>query len=476
MKKIAKILRTLCLLTVLGVAGLTLTACDEEEVIDPAHTIYFYNSMGSSFTAALNNSISEFEKKFPGWTVKSVQPGGYDEIKSSIITDLQGETQPDLAYCYPDHVAQYIVTGKVVKMNQFIYNNNKLSANVLLNAETGEWGTKEYDEKIGYSQEELADFIQTFWVEGYATEFADYEKYGYADTDMLTLPFQRSTEVLYYNKDALTELGKEVPTTWDELWEVCAAARAKWPTVTPLGYDSESNWFITMCEQNGWGYTSAEADNHYLFNNADTRAWLEELKGYYEAGYFTTQEIYDAYTSNLFLKGTDGGCIFVIGSSGGASHQGTNKFKWGVAAIPGSEQADGSVNYSAISQGPSLVMFETSADNATEKELMTWEYVKILLDPVNQTQFAGVSGYMTVRQSSYDDPDYADQLSKTDNIAAVTCKLAISLKDRYYTSPAFNGSSSAREQVGVALRYVITGQKSAAAALLDAARKCGAKV
>ena len=47
-------------------------------------------------------------------------------------------------------------------------------------------------------------------------------------------------------------------------------------------------------------------------------------------------------------------------------------------------------------------------------------------------------------------------------------------QDIYFTSPAFVGSSTARDQVGVALRYVVTGSKSAEAALTEAARKCGA--
>ena len=495
MKKIAKILRTLCLVTVLGVAAVSLTACDEEEAIDAAHTITFYNTMGTALQEPLKASIKEFEEKFPGWTVKAPQIGGYDEVRSSVITDLQAGTQPDLAYCYADHVAQYLVTGKVVNMNKYINNTGNLTVNVLTNAETGEWGSKTYG-TIGYSAEEIADFVPGYYAEGYASNYANYEKYGYAATDMLTLPFQKSTEVLYYNADALIELGyyEEItvegvatpvkvatpPETWDELWEICASAveRGKtdprWSKVTPLGYDSESNWFITMCEQNGWGYTSADSSNHYLFNNENTQAWLTQLAEYYELGYFTTQEVYGSYSSNLFVKGIEeGGTIFSIGSSGGASYQATEKFTWGVAPLPGSKVGN-EVNYAAISQGPSLVMFDTSAENAAEKQLMTWEYVKILLSPDYQYKFAGVSGYMPARLSTYDIPDYIKDLNKEGSITAATCLVAKGMTDRYFTSPAFVGSSTARDQVGVALRYVITGSKSAASALAEAERKCGA--
>ena len=478
MKRIAKILRALCLSAVLGVASISLTACSEEQV-DAAHTIYFYNTMGTALQDALKASITEFETKFPGWKIQAPQIGGYDEVRSSIISDLQGGTQPDLAYCYADHVAQYLVTGKVVNMSSFINNTGKLKTTVL---EGESWVEKTYDEVIGYSEAEIADFVKGYYEEGYAKNYANYSKYGYNEKDVITLPFQKSTEVLYYNAEALIELGYKdadgnavAPKTWTELWEICRAAKAKWPTVTPLGYDSESNWFITMCEQNGWGYTSAEAGNHYLFNNPETQAWLTELAGYYNEGLFTTQEIYGSYSSNLFVKGVEeSGTIFSIGSSGGASYQATDAFEWGVAPIPGSVLADGSVNSAAISQGPSLVMFKTSANNDAEKQLMTWEFVKILLTPQNQVKFAGVSGYMPARLSCYDLPSYQEQLDDPSNIAAVTCLTAKTMTDRFFTSPAFVGSSTARDQVGVALRYVITGSKTAGSALSEAAKKCGA--
>lgn len=93
---------------------------------------------------------------------------------------------------------------------------------------------------------------------------------------------------MYYNKDALDALGLKPATTWDELWTQASYLKTKYPTATPLGYDSEANWFITMCEQNGWGYTSADAP-HYLFNNDNTKTWLNKLNEYYNKGYIATQ-------------------------------------------------------------------------------------------------------------------------------------------------------------------------------------------
>lgn len=479
MKKKFNFLKAICLASVVGLATVSLTSCGFETA-DGEHTIYFYNTMGTNLQSPLKIAIQKFEETYPGWKVESSQIGNYDQVKSAIVADLVAGTQPDLAYCYADHVAQYLESETVVNMSKFIDDTNKLSTVVL---EGDNWVEKEFG-TIGYSAEEIADFVPGYYAEGYAKNYAGYEKYFQAD-DIITMPFQKSTEVLYYNADALIELGYKdadgnlvLPEviTWDWVWKVCVAAKAKWPSSTPLGYDSESNWFITACEQNGWGYTTANANDHFKFYNDNTQAFLADLRTKYQAGLFTTQEIYGSYSSNLFVKGVeDGGSVFSIGSSGGASHQATENFTWGVAPIPATRKADGTINNAAISQGPSLVMFETASSNNEQKQLMTWEFVKVLLSPEIQAGFASVSGYMPPRMSTYEVPSYAAFL-EGDSIVSVTAKVAASMVDRYYTSPAFVGSSTARTQVGTALMYAVMGSKTPQQALYDAFKKCGGKL
>ena len=463
-----KFLKTIAATAMVACAGITLASCGGQTA-DEAHTIVFYNTMGDSLQATLQTAIDTFETKYPGWKVESTQIGGYDDVRDTIIGDLQAGTQPDLAYCYADHVAQYITTGKVVDMTKHIK-----ATTGKVNIET-EAGVEEKEVTVGFTAEEIADFVPGYYAEGYATNYANYTSYGYNDESMFTLPFVKSTEVLYYNADALAKLGRDVPTTWDELWEICEEALDEFEGVTPLGYDSENNWFITMCMQNGWGYTNAQAP-HFSFNNEGTKAWLADLQDKFNKNLFTTQEIYGSYTSNLFVKGVEngaGGTVFSIGSSGGAAHQSSNLFKWGVAPIPGTKLADGTINNAAISQGPNLVMFQTEAANAEEKELMTWLFVKELMEPAFQAAFSQSSGYNPSRKSTFDIDEYAEFL-EGDSIVAVTAGVAATMSDRFFTSPAFVGSSTARDQVGTALMYAATGQKTPEKALADAMSKCGA--
>lgn len=459
-----KVLTSIIVVVLLLTCTLTvLTAC--QPPVDYEHTIVFYSSQGDALVAKTANAIAAFEAKFPGWKVQHLTQGGYDDVRSKVVSDFQGQQQPDLVYCYADHVAQYIQTGKVVNMMKFIESEDSVA------------GEEDKQYAVGYTAEEVADFVEGYYLEGYAKNFTGYEEYYDAD-DMLALPFVKSTEVLYYNNTALKKAGISAPaTTWEELWEQAAILKQRFPNAVPLGYDSEANWFITMCEQNGWGYTSVDKNDHYKFNGEKQQEWLEELAGYYDLKYIATQTEYGSYTSALFTAGEETGCIYCVGSSGGASHQNPNgKFDWGVAPIPGSANGVAGKKNAAISQGPSLAILSGGhkVSNVEEKELMTWMFVKELLDPTFQAEFAEASGYNPARISANEDPDYVDFLDG-DSIVAATAKVAAQMAEDnlFFTSPAFVGSSTARTQVGNALVAALTGQKSPADALNDAFRFCG---
>lgn len=421
-------------------------------------TIVFYHTMGDKLQQVLKVAIEKFNEVYPDWTISESAVGGYNDVRDKCRANLAAGGQPDLAYCYADHVASYLQTGKVVDMSDYINATGTINGR-----------------PIGYTAQEVADFVPGYYAEGLATNYGDYDKYGYTSTDMFTLPFVKSTEVLYYNADALTAVGiTKVPETWDELWDACRVLGAKYKKSTPLGYDSEANWVITAAEQNGWGYTSAQG-NHYLFNNSDLAGWLDDLYDLHEEYLFTTQKEYGTYTSGLFIKGPEqGGTVFSIGSSGGANHQSTSNFKWGVAPLPGTRLADGTINKKAISQGPSLVMFQSEAKNETERQLMTWEFVKFLEDATLQAQFSMASGYNPSRLSTFNIPAYEEFL-EGDSIVAVTANVAKTMSNDFFTSPAFSNSSTCRDQMEDALWYVIQGQKNGSKALADALKACGGK-
>ena len=418
-----------------------------------AVTITFSHTMNATYRGVLDQYIAKFNEMYPNITVEHAQIGGYDEVRDQIKTELTAGNQPNIAYCYPDHVALYNVAKAVVPLNSFINSTIEIT------------DAKGNTTVMGLTAEQIADFIPGYYAEG-----AVFDKNG----TMYTLPMSKSTEVLYYNKTFFDQHGLTVPTTWEEMKALCQKIKEIDPDCIPLGYDSEANWFITMCEQYNSPYTSSERGKNFQFNNAQNKAFVKEFRSWYEAGLLTTQELYGGYTSGLFTELTGQNSYMSIGSTGGSMHQrpaATDDgyaFEVGIAPIP---QVDVN-NPKAISQGPSLCIFEN--DNKQEVAA-SWLFVKYLTtDPEFQAVFSMTSGYMPVIKSVDTIPAYKNFLDKADggdHIQALAVKVGREMSNAYFVSPAFNGSSIARDKVGVLMQYCFTAQATDVDAMLDKAFK-----
>ena len=422
-----------------------------------AVTINFYHTMGANLREVLDAYILEFNKLYPNITIVHDQVGGYDDVRDQISKEILAGNQPHIAYCYPDHVAMYNSAEAVTTLDGLIDSTIEI---------TRADGTKEV---LGLTAEQKADFIPGYYNEG--------KQFG--DGLMYTMPLSKSTEVLYYNKTFFDEHKLTVPTTWDELEAVCAKIKEIDPNSIPLGYDSESNWFITMCEQLKSPYTSANGD-HFLFDNETNREFVERFNSWFQKGYLTTQTLYKAYTSGLFVAQEGTRSYMSIGSSAGATHQrptmvnGEYPFEVGIATVP---QADAN-NKKVISQGPSLCIFQKANP---QEVIASWLFVKFLTTTVEfQAEFALASGYVPVLKSVSQHPVYAGELEKAnggDFITSLAAKVCLEQADYYYTSPAFVGSSVARTQVGslIANCLTMTGsdvKQQIAQAFKDAVDEC----
>ena len=414
-------------------------------------TIKFAHTMGAKLQEVLNYHIGEFNKLYPNIHIEHDSYGGWSDISGLINTEIMGDNQPNIAYCYPDHVATYNMSQSVVTLDDLIASDIEIAR---------EDGTTE---ALGLTNEQIDDFIDGFYNEGKA----------YGDDKMYTMPLSKSTEVLYYNKTFFEKNNLKVPTTWDEMEETCKKLLALDPKCIPLGYDSEDNWFITMCEQGGYDYTSATGD-HYLFNNDDCKAFVKRFRDWYQKGYVTTEALYGGYTSGLFteLDKNTSHSYMCIGSSGGAGYQipEGRAFEVGIASIPQLNPDAGKV----ISQGPSVCILK--GGKTTDQEVLaSWLFVKyITTNMAFQTEFSSVSGYMPVLESAQNDPAYSQWLAKANGaefLTAYVVKAGLDQADYYFTSPAFNGSSVARAQVGALLSKCMSENTDDVDAFIDQAFK-----
>ncbi len=416
--------------------------------------VTFWHTMSQQGQKMLDDQIKAFNEIYPNIKIEHSAQGDYNGIKDKLVKAIPAGTTPTMAYCYPDHVAEYLFSGATEEMGQY--------AN---------------DSVIGFGKDDTesggaADFVQEFWKEGQV-----YEKEG-----IYSLPYAKSTEVIFYNKTEFDKKGYTMPKTWDGLWSLCRQIKSDYSSLedfVPLGINSDSNMFITFCEQMGIPYTSAQGD-HYLFSNDQAKAMIHTLKSYYDEHLFITEGTSENnnYTSNRFVKGAvNNGCLMFIGSTGGTSYgwpgSPAKTFEVAVATPPSVDESKPAV----ITQGPSITFFKRAS---LKEKYAAWLFYKWITNTDNSAEYALLTGYEPVRQSSYQTEAYQDMLAtpvdpnsddKTMLFAAVA-KTTMTMQSSYFSSPVFVGSSKAREAVGEIFPAVALNQKTVDEAFNEAISRC----
>lgn len=419
--------------------------------------VTFWHTMGKQNQDIVKAMITEFNHAYPNITIKETSAaGGYDDLQSLILNNVATGNLPTMAFCYPDHVAEYLDRNCVLDMSSYVDDST--------------YGFKEEDGKstdeFGAVRVGVNDFVSSFWQEG-----KEYVKEG-----IYSVPFAKSTEAMFYNKTQFDAHGWTVPTTWDEMWELAREIRQAYPEkdekgeyiTYPLGYDSDSNFFITMCQQRGLDYTTNDLvnhDSHFIFNNKGVKDLLAELKGYYDEGLFKTKgtSANSTYTSTKF---TAQEIMMSIGSTGGTTYNQTQNFEVGVA-VPPSEDLNAPA---VVSQGPSICFFNRATPS---QRTAAWLFYKFISNATNSVIYGISTGYQPVRYSSYETEYYADFIEgDADNLLAKVADLSSTMFDSYFTSPVFVGSALARDQVGKMLPSVLQGTKTVDKAIDDAMSNC----
>jgi ABC-type glycerol-3-phosphate transport system substrate-binding protein len=423
-------------------------------------------------STALADLVAEFKLLYPKITVKiEALSGSYDTIRSTTMLDINSKKAPDLVIGYPDHFAEYFSAGALVNLQGFIESPD-----------------------VGFTEVEMADFLETYLVEnrGYNAELPE---------DLYGLPFNKSTEVLVYNKTFFEGVYGEtwetkIPKTWQELETVGADIITRVqnkeadeifvvsinPTTLvktylkvsdylttnkfiPLGYDSSDNAFITLTRQFGAAYTQrVDVENGYVrFNNAQTIAAMTYFKSLKDAKLFGTSALFGLdYMSDAFKLIQ---CVMTVGSSAGVGYNSdaTSSFDYelGIAPIP---------YYAAdkkfvIQQGTNVAMLNQNTD---EEKLATWLFMKFLMQPEKTAQFAiATGGYLPVKVSAYETTEYAEFLTNpTDDKVNYSKAANVALDDYieqqyiFFVDDAFVGSAAIRSEVGSVFNAIIVNNEN----------------
>ena len=409
------------------VAGVTtLAACSGEKqeqttqtqdivtTIENPVTIEFWHAMAGDNQVAVDNLVEKFNTTIgaeKGITVKPVYQGQYTDLKTKTTAALKSGSVPAISQAYPDWVAEYLQSGAVVDLTPYIENS-----------------------EVG-----IADFDDI--IESYRAENSQYE-----GGHFYSLPFNKSTEVLYYNKTFFEENGIKVPTTWDEV-EATAAQITELTGNPGFGHDSVQNYFITMVQQFGGQYTNSNGEILFAENNAKAAIEaLELMKRNTDAGYWRLAGE-DKYMSGPFMSNL---VQMYIGSSAGYSHISSADFEVGVAPIPQVSQETGAV----IQQGTNVVVF--NQNKSPEEVYAAYEFGKYLASYEGNLEFATTTSYLPIRQSVIDSEAYQTYVTESNDQTKVAGPAQAAY---YFYDPSFfqdtYSSYNVRQAVGLAVEQVV---------------------
>ena len=390
-------------------------------------------------------AISEFEALYPNVKVNLRLYTDYGRLYNDVITNIPTNTTPNVCITYPDHVATYL-TGEncVVPLDDLMQ-----------------------DEKYGMGGSQLRFDAPTV-----SEMVPEFMAEGVLGNNQYALPYMRSTEACYINKDYVEKLGYTVPDvlTWDFIWEVSEAATKKNADGTyavngqqimiPFVYKSTDNMMIQMLKQLDAGY-STPGGTIEVFNDT-TKDVLYTVAEHVKTGAFSTFKI-ESYPADLLNAGQ---CIFAIDSTAGATWMGPKAplmdispdkivdFEVAVRPIP---QMD-TENPQMISQGPSMCLFNKEDP---QEVLASWLFAQYLLTDTIQIGYSQTEGYVPVTLKAQKSEAYQDYLNRSgeDNklyysVKLDATKLLIRYTDHTFVTPVFNGSASLRNAAGQMIENV----------------------
>ena len=377
-------------------------------------------------------TIKRFEEYYPNIKVNIIQYSKYPDIYNDVIKNISTKTTPNVCITYPDYVATYIQGNNVVVPLDNFINNNKY----------GLGGSE-----IKYDTISKEDIYEKFLDEGIVEE------------KQYVIPFMRSSEATYVNKDYVERLGYTLPEvlTWDFIWEVSKKAkeeRQNEKKFNPFIYKSTDNMMIQMTKQLGYGFTTDDGGIE-LFND-DVANLLMEISEYAAIDCFETFTRV-SYPGNFFNRGN---CVFAIDSTAGATWMGSNaplmdipegeveQFETVVLPVP---QYD-TENPQMISQGPSICIFNKD-DN--QEVLASWLFAQFLLNDQTQIDYAKTEGYIPVTKTAVNSTEYQYYLNNPSNESVEFYKTKIDASkvvlnniDNTFITPVFYGSSLVRQAGG----------------------------
>lgn len=386
---------------------------------------YYPVQVGGAVSKVIDGYVEKFEAANPDIDVAPIYAGNYNDTTTKALTAAKAGTPPAVAVLLATDV--YTL----------------------------------FDEDV---VDPIDDFVKTeedkSWIAGFMPA---YLKSAQTEGHLWSVPFQRSTAVLYYNKDAFKEAGldpEKYPTTWQDM---VAAGKAV------LKKDSGGHvqrWGVGIPGNVGsaqWLFGALAAENSArLVNETGTETTLVDPKVVEALQFWVDLSKKEGiHPPGIFEWGTApadflAGRVAMIWHTTGnlANIRKNATFDFGVAPFPGNP------NPASVLGGGNLYIFKEAPK---EQKDAAFKFVKFITSDDVLADWAVQTGYVAPRDGSWTTRTLRDYIAREP-------QALIALKQIPNSVPEFSTHENARTTkiLNDALSSALTGTKTPEQSLTDA--------
>ena len=386
-------------------------------------TMYYPIAVGGPIPKLIDGMIADFEKTHPDVKVKAVYAGNYDDTRTKALAALRGGQPVQLSVLFSIDVFELMSQEAIV------------------------------------SFDELVSPADKGWLDSFYPALMENSRVG---GKTWGIPFQRSTIVLYWNKDAFKDAGLDPnrpPASWSEMLDMSRRLTKKDASgnVTRYGVMIPSTgypyWmFQALARENGEVLMNQDGNRTFFDKPAvvDALEFWRDLGS--KHGVMPKGTVEWGTLREAFLQGKTAMMWHTTGNLTPVRKEA--KFDFGVAMLPASKQRG------TPTGGGNFYVFRKASPTERGAALT---FIKWITSPERAAQWSIETGYVGVTRDAYETPALKKYVAEFPAAAVA--------RDQFqYAVAEFSVNENARVKklLDDAIQAALTGGKEPRAALTEA--------
>lgn len=334
-----------------------------EDIKPTEITLYYPVQVDGALVALMDDLVKEFNQQTADVKVKAVYCGDYEQTLSKLYEAVALNESPDMIIMDTPNLLTLIDKDLLEPLDDYIYIQGGM------------------------------DYINDF--------FPAFMQGAVQNGNIYYIPFQRSTLLMFYNKDHFIEAKLDPdypPDTWEKLAAYGQQLTQKdedyqverWGVLIPTGSYNFAPLVISNSE-NGETITSKDGKKARFFTEESLASlqYLIDLTQVWQASPQKAVSINIA--SEAFVAGTASIALLSSGNLGNI-HENAN-FDYGVSVLPRGKR------YASVAGGGNIHILKVIPE---ENKVAAWKFIYWLTQPERQAQWNIDTGYIATRKSSFE--------------------------------------------------------------------------